>query len=113
MVMVDGYKTHIEKRYVLAGVWKCRESEQRLNGVGCGHYPTKAFPVGDHPGLLEGGLIPPAHHADDMVVAQGNVKIGGLEIFPTIAVDEAFRIVGRGKLLARIVAVQTIHDRRQ
>src|SRR5580693_1932859 len=113
MVMVDGYKTHIEKRYVLAGLWKGGGSEQRLHGVGCGHYPTKAFPVRDHPGLLEGGLIPAAHHADDKIIAQGKVKIGGLEILPTMAADEAFRIMVRGKLLARIVAVQTIHDRRQ
>src|ERR1700686_3884480 len=48
-----------------------------------------------------------------MVVSEGNEEVRGLKIFPAIAVDKALNIVSRCKLLARVVAVQTIDNLRQ
>src|SRR5216684_4216084 len=88
-------------------------SSQPAAGRVRGDQPTQAFSVGNHPSLLEGALIPAARDANDMVVAEGNEKVGGLKIFPATAVNKALNIVNRGKLLARVVAVQTIDNLRQ
>src|SRR6266851_5080342 len=113
IVLVHSDETYVEKRHVLPRLGKGGSPKQGLDGVGRGHQPTQAFSVGNHPSLLEGALIPAARDANDMVVAEGNEKVGGLKIFPATAVNKALNIVNRGKLLARVVAVQTIDNLRQ